>query len=52
MSKRCPFYGFCNEECCQWWRAYANDCAIGVLVDILADSKISLSCFDGKEEND
>ena len=40
----------CTEEECQWWRKYANDCAIGVLVDILADSTICQNSWQPEAE--
>lgn len=36
MSKKCPISAsYCIEERCQWWREYATDCAISVVVDKL-----------------
>ena len=55
-KKSCPLlFGHggvldCYEEGCQWWRKYAKDCAIGVLADVLADSKISQNSWPSETE--
>lgn len=55
MSKKyCPireannerFYAECMKGACMWWREYAKDCAIPLLADMFADSKICNTVFE------
>ena len=36
---------FCQKSGCAWWREYANDCAIPLMVDMFADSDMCKTRF-------
>ena len=40
----------CIEMDCRWWRAYAQDCSVPLIADILTDSSINQSIFKNEEE--
>lgn len=40
----------CIEMDCRWWRAYAQDCSVPLIADILTDSSINQIIFKNEEE--
>ena len=40
----------CIEMDCMWWRAYAQDCSVPLIADILTDSSINQIIFKNEEE--
>lgn len=39
----------CIEMDCRWWRAYAQDCSVPLIADILTDSSINQIIFKNEE---
>lgn len=40
----------CQKSGCAWWREYAGECAISLMVDMFADSDMCRTVFNRQNE--